>query len=347
MGTVTKSIGTSSRDYSTLQAWEDALPANLVTDGNSQVGECYNDSEFVSAAILLTISGETTDSTHTITLKCASGQSFKDHANKATNRLAYNQSNGVGIRMTGGYDTVINTSAANVFIDGLQVKATGAPSRALIGVGCVVTNCILQSKPAASSSEQVVKLDFSSSSTSIKNSLVIADTSNACNGVLLLSGAGVFNCTVVRPSNYTAAGSPVKSQYATAPVLNSAFFGFSSAATGSFSTDGHNCTDLSSAPGSTSNQVSKTYANQFVQSSTGSSVEDFRIVANTADLYDTGATDTTNIPSATDIIGTSRPQGSAWDIGAWEFAVGGGGGGFQIAWARNSNFIIQNGGVAL
>jgi hypothetical protein len=39
-GTITKTIGSAGgRDYTTVQAFIDALPANLVTDGNSYVGD--------------------------------------------------------------------------------------------------------------------------------------------------------------------------------------------------------------------------------------------------------------------------------------------------------------------
>ena len=97
----THSIGTTGRDYSTLQAWEDACPANLVTDGNIWRGECYNDSEFSSSGTLVTIAGITTDATHYVELTTATGHSFQDHADVRTNALKYNQSNGVGLKTTG------------------------------------------------------------------------------------------------------------------------------------------------------------------------------------------------------------------------------------------------------
>jgi hypothetical protein len=40
--------------------------------------------------------------------------------------------------------------------------------------------------------------------------------------------------------------------------------------------------------------------------------------------------------TVSDIIETTRPQGAAWDIGAFEF-IGGGGGGFVPAWIINAN----------
>lgn len=317
MGTVTKTIGTSSRDYSTLQAWEDALPANLVTDGNAQVGECYNDSEFTAR---VSISGQTTDSTNSITLKCASGQSFRDHADRLTNRLAYNQANGVAVRTTTGYaSAVIVVTSNNVLIDGLQIKATGTQTPALNATGTanVVRNCIISAVARNNTNDFVARVSGSSSNL-IANSLVIADASNSCTGVSIVSGANAVNCTVVRPSNRTAGGKAFHAAYNTSTVKNCAIFGFSVTSTGTYASDGHNVTDHTAAPGSTGNVTSATYANQFVQSSTGSSVEDFRIVGTGADLDDAGVTDTTNIPAGDDIVGQTR---STWDVGCWEYVA--------------------------
>ena len=48
MATVTKSIGTSSRDYSTIAAWEaDLDSSSIYSSGDDAVGELYNDSVFV------------------------------------------------------------------------------------------------------------------------------------------------------------------------------------------------------------------------------------------------------------------------------------------------------------
>ena len=52
MATVTKSIGTSSRDYSTITAWEADLDNTLVyVSGDDAVGECYNDSVFTESPV--------------------------------------------------------------------------------------------------------------------------------------------------------------------------------------------------------------------------------------------------------------------------------------------------------
>ena len=47
MATVTKTIGTGSRDYSTVQSWvADLATGSIYNSGDDAIGECYNDSTF-------------------------------------------------------------------------------------------------------------------------------------------------------------------------------------------------------------------------------------------------------------------------------------------------------------
>src|SRR5215471_8228316 len=147
MPTITNSIGTSGRDYSTIAAWITALPANLVTDGNSYVGQCYNDSEFVITSTL-SFSGHTTDSTHTITLTTGPGQSFRDNASVRTNPLVYDASKGVGVRITTA-NALLTVSDNFVTISNLQLYKVASGSRVVNVGGSGPTNmqlldCILQ-----------------------------------------------------------------------------------------------------------------------------------------------------------------------------------------------------------
>ena len=121
MGTVTKTIGSAGgRDYSTLSGWAASLPPDLVTDGNSYEGHCYNDSEFIgSGSSLLRLSGHTTDATHRITLTTGPGQSFRDNANVQTNALTYNQANGVAL--TCDFNTIVVQDAWTI-VSNLQIK---------------------------------------------------------------------------------------------------------------------------------------------------------------------------------------------------------------------------------
>lgn len=73
---VTKSIGTASRDYSTVQAWVDDWPTNLVSLDQVWRGVMYNDSPFTAGAFAG--EGYTTDLTRYFELTVAAGHSFQD-----------------------------------------------------------------------------------------------------------------------------------------------------------------------------------------------------------------------------------------------------------------------------
>src|ERR1035437_9016454 len=106
MALIVKTIGATGRQYATINLWDASVPSNLVTDGNSYEGDMYNDAEFAGSQLL---AAHTTNSTHTLLLTAAAGQSFQDNANVRTNALKYNVSNGVGIRSTAGYTNCLST----------------------------------------------------------------------------------------------------------------------------------------------------------------------------------------------------------------------------------------------
>lgn len=319
MGTVTKTIGTGgSRDYSTLQSWEDALPANLVTDGNAQVGECYNDGEFTSAAAQLTISGQTTDATNFITLKTASGQSFKDHANKLTNRLIYNQSNGVGIRSTNGYITAVTVITGRTVLQGLQINASASTSMGLTlgGSNQKVEQCIIHGGTGSNAN--------CSGTNTLNNVLFVNNAAAGGNNAGIRMQTGTFNLknvTSVRYSNLAAGIRSFRGDYATVNMQNCSGFGFSAfhqSVSSSFSGN-NNCSDQAISFG-TSNQASKTYSDQFEQPSNSGGVPDYRTKSG-SDQIDNG--DDESGTFTVDIVGVTRPIGSAWDIGVWELASSG------------------------
>ena len=310
---------TAGRDYTTINAWVAGMPANLVTDGNSQVGELYNDSAFAGGMI----SGKTTDSSHTITLKCATGHSFYDNVNKATNRFALSSSYGAVITDSANYGVTLTiTSVTNVILDGLQVSQTNAVGVAISSnAQTLIKNCIAYASPQNSASGCVIaNLDGI-----IINTLVVAKSSAGNGKAISMSSVGVFpavivNCTLVRPSNLTAGqGTALRMYYNSGTVRNTAIFGFGTAQDGnmSFNADGHNASDLSSGlPGSTSNNYNQVYTDQFVNSSTASNLEDFRLKSGSS-LVDAGVNATAYISDSRDALGTTRTSGS-WDIGAAE-----------------------------
>lgn len=98
MPTVTKTIGTSSRDYSTLSSWEAALNGAAGGSGNDAVGECYDDSAFSEQLIIF-------DNTPaSITLRAATGQGHDGTA-------------GTGVR------NVSNANSETIYIHGDQTVA--------------------------------------------------------------------------------------------------------------------------------------------------------------------------------------------------------------------------------
>ena len=302
----TSTIGTASRNYSTIQAWHDAF----ATGG--WIGECYNDSVFnISAQISLT--GKSTSATDFITLRCAAGQSFYDNASAQTNALKYNQANGVALLGAGGVSVML-ANEANTTITGLQIKSTGNYGPYAINfsstsgvlenfiVDCVATGVFLGAG-------------------TVRNGLIVAAVGGSRAMVFSYAAASAtfVNVTAVCPSNVTSTQSAIQVSGGSGGIVkNCAVFGYTAFSAGSYqSSSSNNASDQTISFG-TSNQASKTYANQFVGTTT--TAQDFRLKAG-ADCLDTGATDTTHIPAAIDIVRTARPQGTAWDIGAWELVA--------------------------
>lgn len=308
---VVSSIGTSGRDYSTLQAWEDACPANLVTADQVWKGECYNDSEFTTGVV---IGGQTTDSTRYVWLTVAAGHSFAD---SRENALFYAQTNGVAVTQTLEYLATVNASdSAYAVIERLQIK--GAVSYGSFGVNLYSNKTFRNNLVVVVNDAWAVDANNSSASTKIINCVLIKAHAGT---VLAPASRGNFiNCTVVRPSTYTAGGTAFIRDYGLA-VKNCAVFGFTTFRSGtgaSLYTGSYNASDCAADAQDTNSTGGLTFSACF-ESTTG----DFRLKAGSP-LIGVGNTDATNAPN--DITGTARGVGTAGDIGAWEYTAGGGGG---------------------
>jgi hypothetical protein len=338
MPTVTNSIGSGGgRDYSTIALWLAALPANLVTDGNSYTGQCYNDSEFLVTAQIL-IGGHTTDSSHFITLTTGPGQSFRDNANVQTNALNYNQANGVAIRSTTGYlDPLLKVNDQFTVVSNFQMSYGAGSTNTVVyqvnATSVLTQNCIIVEN--SNLPMPIMSLGGIGPSCKLFNCALITNTTS--NGANTGSGINlgnqglhqIENCTVFSVQQaggtscvvVTALGGHYQGLNR---IVNVAGFGF-----GKFTDDttnftstlsGWNCTDLASTtvPGG-SNQVLKTFANQF-QNISSISTADARLKIG-ADCVNNGTTASGDIGTSQDIAGTIRPQGAAWDIGAWELVM--------------------------
>jgi hypothetical protein len=299
MGDVTKKIGATNTpitmDYSTLQSWEDALPANLVTDGNRQIGECYDQGTFTAT---LTIGGETTDSTNYIFLRCASGASFSTKSGVRTTALLWNESGGVTIKTSA---TCITISTNNTRVDGLQTKRTSyTVDISVSGVtNCIITNCIT-----------VTGLFINSATTKVINCLYQgAGIGNFADNV------GQFiNCTVIVDGS--GSSTALRSAYSGLKLTNCAVFGtWSTTVSGTLdAASDYNAMDHAAPTNWGSHSLaSKTFSSQFVSTTT-----DFRAV-DTGDLK--AGTPSSDAP--TDISGFTRDATTPY-IGAWEVAASGG-----------------------
>ncbi len=312
MSTIIQSIGISGRDFSTLKAWRDALPANLVTDGNSYIGQCYNDSEFTESTQLLF--NQTTDSTHTITLTTAIGQSFRDNIGVRTNALTYNQTNGVAFTSTTSSGATLNLQTSFMTISNLQIKSPNdnISSIAVLSGNVVINDCIIQG------TENGNTLLFNTTgSVKISNCLIYSPGADAKTPTLLYNyyTTSAYFCTFVGSSDHHAEFVLFDDTGLGESGIfeNCAFFGANTFIGGASHTPSFTtcATDLASPPAGITGSL--TYNSQFI--GTTSSTPDFRLKVGT-DLRNVGTDDYTN--GSVDISGVIRPQGIISDIGCWE-----------------------------
>jgi hypothetical protein len=311
----TKSIGTTGRDYATMALW--ASYVNALSLSAPELGEVYNDGTITDTAGV-TLGGWTGGSvTNTVTLRPASGQGIRDHANKLTNALRFNQSNGVAFTNSLYSGTVLTLSGAFLTLDGLQWKSTGSNNTGINASSATVTitNCILQNDTAGSG--RVISFNNTGS---IENTLIIATGASSGGGIECASvSPTITGCTVVKLG--TASGTGIRRYSSGSPVVkNTAVIGWTTDYSGTFSASStNNATDKGAFGGtnvSTSGQVS-IGSSDFENLSSGTA--DLRIKAGSTKLIDTGAT----AGSGVDIVNTTR--GATYDIGVWEYTAGGGG----------------------
>lgn len=312
--TTVKIIGTGG-DYTTLQAWEDACPANLVTNDEIWNGKLKNQT-FTSANTVLSVAGVTTDATRFLRLQCDTGASFSDHADRQTNALRYNTSNGAAIECTGTYKAggCINATSVAIDVIGIQLKTTQSNSYplSLESSYCNVTGCIVEGDAA------ICPFNLYGSNTTIRNSLIVNLRSGSPNALYQLrSGARAYGCTSVALGG--AAAYLNTGVYGAGTLQNCAAFGVSGAYTGTTPSVTTCYTELASPPtGFTQAAFSTSSGAQFESITSGS--HDLRIKTGSS-LKDAGTTDTSY--GTPDIVGTARPSGSAYDVGAWEYVSAG------------------------
>lgn len=323
----------SAVDFSDLQSWASAIPATLT---QPVVGLLWNDGVITATATttILTLAGNTTSSVNTITLMPATGEGFLATFQRVpTTPFIYNKTNGVSIEFpaTGfGGVNYIQVDNQNVIFRELQIKDLNATSGATMigGSGQIwIDKCIIEGQSQAGGARMV---QMGALSIKITNSLVIDHSfGNPTSSTIEAAGTGctIAYSTFVKTQFESLASvldANTNSTTASNTVTGCIFVGFDRpfiAVSGQPWVTDHNAytnaTFTSPNATDTGGSIySATTAALFVNSTS-----DYHQNSSSPCL-NAGVTDTTDIPTADDIFKTSRPQGSAWDIGPHELLAG-------------------------
>jgi len=336
MATVTTSIGTSSRDYSTIAGWEADLDnGGIYSSSDDAVGECYNDSVFNESP---DIDGGGAIGLSSVTLSVASGE-------------RHDGTEGTGARIvrsdiTGKILTLSATSSRKTSVEWLEVDANGGRSDPMVSLEgnsqkAELRNCIVHgSSNGFGNDMQGIAVAFSGAC--ILNT-ILYDVSLTNTGSVDLQAIRVN--TNIRQNdfaNITIHGITKSGSSGGAYGLYLSSDDVDERARNIISTDvtggavaacfepasptnavmSHNLSSDSTASG-TGAVTSVTASGQFVSIVGGS--EDLHLKTG-ADAIDAG-TDLGTTPSGVeiDIDGRDRDtEGDTWDIGAHEFVSGGG-----------------------
>jgi len=237
MATVTKSIGTSSRDYSTISAWEaDLNSGSIYSNGDTAVGEMYADSTFTGATT--TIDGGSAiggSAGHDLALVKLTVHEDSRHDGTAESGALLKPTSG------SGHDQgIIRINVDNVTIEWLDISLDSLDSqntnKAIVLTGtnddCILRNMLIHDKGGNPGSNgphiiHTIGAGASSDTISILNNIIynIVETNNDSAVAINLnqwSGtSNVYNNTIYK---ITCAGS--------SKAAAGIFFGNSSSAVG-------------------------------------------------------------------------------------------------------------------
>lgn len=300
--------------YSTMQAWEDAFPSDLPAAGIRPICELQNTEHVYTSAPLSIGYLTVTDSDCYPVVTTVAGGSFLNHPDIATNPLRYDASKGAAIKHTGTSGWGITIGAPYTKIHGIQILITGTSSSAggaITTTGTIsnsvdINQCILES---AGRSGNNGTLSLRGSGSMIRNSLVVQRSTAATTAIATLStGASAYNTVFVSLGTTVTDG--LKTLYAPGTIKNCYVGGALNPHDGGSAMTFSNCfSDVATANFSLAPLSTATFVN------VTDGTHDFRTPTGSA-LRNAGITDVTT--GATDIYGTSRPQGAAYDVGAWE-----------------------------
>ena len=277
-----------------------------------------------------TVSGITTSATNTITITVAGGESFADTiaANPSTTPLAYNTNNGFTITANGTYIDVIDCNCSWISVSRIQLYYN-CPNQSN-GIRALASNfsfsdCLVNTVTNGGRGT-LIRNNSSGGYFLVTNCLFIDQTSSgtSSNGnIKSISTATetIINCTFVSVNgasggaiDYYNTGITIKNclflNYTGTPITTTGG-GYGSAGTISYS----------AIPQASISVTNLTPSNmQYNQTGAANLVAPYTNMQliSSSPCATNGVVDTTDIPSATDIIGQSRGS-SGWSIGAWQY----------------------------
>lgn len=311
---ITKTLGSSGADFTSITAWVSWVQANAVSGGNLTDSVTLDTLTVgVSPSASDTVSGwAPSGSNFTTTLTSSSGHSANSNASVQSNAFYYTTANGSFIDYTGGGSRGITISVDKATLSNQQIKTTGGNCiySALSSGTMTISSNIIQGNASAS---QTIKMN-SGVSVTLTNNLIV-QAASGCYGVRFTNGTFADNTFVGVSGSYGISFSP-----GSETVTGNAFVGLTKETVGGGTVTGsNNATSNGAFSGScptTSGQTSLVVATEF-QSTT-----DYRLKSGSAKLRNNG----TAVGGVSfDWTGTTaRPQGSEQDIGAWAWLVSAG-----------------------
>lgn len=323
-GTTNNTTG-ATRAYATIVEWESNEQTDLVADGDTHlvlVDGTAADGTGVD------INGWTTGANNFVTIR----------ANTASIPTQTAFDTGI-YRLDGSTTTMLEIFEQFVRVERMQIKATAAwaiLARASGTVDIRVNGCVLVGDSGGEGHGIGLQAASGSGGAKIWNNIIYDfDGSSSSNGMFIsMSGTTsyVYNNTVVgiRDGIEEVNGTVVaKNNIVQTAVTNSY--------TGTFgSGTDKNCDDGdATAPGTTTFSGSVTFEN--------AASDDFRLSASDTLVKGNGedVSGDANLAFDDDFFGDTRT--GDWDLGGHQVTAAAGG--FEAAWARNSNQVIQAGGV--
>lgn len=313
---VTLTFGATGRQYLDLPSAWAAIPSDLVAADVQYILEGYNDAEFVHTSTI-TLQGKNTSSVNNIIIRCGTNQSFITNANVATNALRYNQANGVAIKITQAYTNGLVINNNYVTIEGIQVSnggsggGTGLSITGGVITGVVVDRCLVEQNKTATSGAY---------GAGVANGKMI-DTVIILNGVsssgVAIGGNATGICdglTIMRPHDKAAAGNGFEGSVSGCRIQNCLVDNLSNFSNRSDFVGSHNAFSGTTVPFGTGNMTNVDMTTVFQNNASNATAD-----ARTKTGAPTINQGTSPISGNVYTINGNRQQGTAADIGAWEY----------------------------